>query len=342
MSYLLDCWYMAAWTQELDRPGGGGLVARTVCDVPLVLFRAQDGIAALLDKCPHRFAPLSRGRLVEETVQCAYHGLAFGHRGECARNPHGAIVDALRVRSFPTVEKYHAVWVWIGAPERADVALLPQLTFLDVEKERVANRGGYIHAAANYLLYVDNIMDLTHVNFLHAASVGSDWITHATRQIEEDERSLTVSWSSQGQSPAPFELKLGLFDAAVRLERRTEVQWFLPSAMRLTQLASAQGSAPFTRSSAHVMTPETEKTVHYFYAATRDTDMDNGAFDDRLAQERDRIIRAEDNPMVEAVQARMGTADVFSLKPALLRTDEPSVRARRKLDLLIMGAAALN
>src|SRR6185437_5857490 len=112
MSYLLDCWYMAAWAQELDRPDGGGLVARTVCDVPLVLFRTQDGVAALLDKCPHRFAPLSRGRLAQGTVQCAYHGLAFGGRGQCIRNPHGPIVDALRVRSFPTVEKYHAVWVW--------------------------------------------------------------------------------------------------------------------------------------------------------------------------------------------------------------------------------------
>ena len=44
---------------------------------------------ALADRCPHRFAPLSRGRVVDDTLECPYHGLRFGAHGHCVFNPHG-------------------------------------------------------------------------------------------------------------------------------------------------------------------------------------------------------------------------------------------------------------
>lgn len=327
MSYLLNCWYMAAWADELDATAGRGIVSRTVCELPLVLFRDGARVAALLDTCPHRFAPLSRGQLVEGSIQCGYHGLAFGRDGRCTHNPHGPITSSIRVRAFPVIEKYHAIWVWLGVPENADSALLPRLAFLDVEAQALAT--GYVHGAADYLLYVDNLMDLSHVNYLHSSTVGSDWIVKSTRETTEDEDSVTISWTSRGQSPAPFEVRLGLFGADARLDRRTEVQWFAPATLRLTQAATTEGSAPVTRNTAHVITPESGKTSHYFYVATRDPSL--GDFDARLALERSRIITTEDNPMLEAIQARMGTADLFSLGPVSFRIDEGSVLARRRL-----------
>jgi vanillate O-demethylase monooxygenase subunit len=339
MSYLFDCWYMAGWAEEFDNRS---MIARTICDIPIVVFRTSGGIAALADRCPHRFAPLSRGRFVDGSLQCGYHGLTFGAGGQCIHNPHGPISGRMQVRAFPAVEVQHAIWVWIGAPERADPSLLPDFSFLNVETESAANRGGYIHGQANYLLYVDNLMDLSHANFLHPDSLGRDSFVGADQTIKEDDRTLTVRWSRCNLSPAPYEVELGRFDKDARFDQHTEVQWYPPGAMRLAVTVDAPGATPNTHTIAHVMTPETEKTVHYFYASTRDFRVDDLEFNRQLGELRDRVFKTEDSPMIEAVQKRMGTTDLFSLKPLLLRTDAAAVRVRRKLASMIaeQGEAA--
>ena len=108
MSYLRNAWTVAAWAHELD---GGKLLARTLLDEPLVFFRnAQGQPQALLDRCPHRFAPLSMGKLCDggASVQCPYHGLRFDGGGACVHNPHGdgRIPVAAKVRSYPVVERW--------------------------------------------------------------------------------------------------------------------------------------------------------------------------------------------------------------------------------------------
>ena len=106
MTYLRNCWYMAAWGDEVgEKP-----LARTFLDKPVVLYRDADGRAhALFDRCPHRFAPLSVGKVEDATLVCGYHGLGFGGDGACTRNPHGPIPRALRVKSYPVVEAHRAV-----------------------------------------------------------------------------------------------------------------------------------------------------------------------------------------------------------------------------------------
>ena len=105
--YVRNAWYVAAWSDDV---GDGQLVPRTVMNEPIVLYRKADGSpAALHDRCPHRFAPLSMGKIVNgDGVQCPYHGLEFDASGACTLNPHGTknIPPRARVRSFPAIEKH--------------------------------------------------------------------------------------------------------------------------------------------------------------------------------------------------------------------------------------------
>ncbi|HVI62767.1 MAG TPA: Rieske 2Fe-2S domain-containing protein, partial [Bradyrhizobium sp.] len=85
-TYLRNAWYVAAWSDDL---ADGQLLSRTILKEPVVLFRKSDGhLAALQDRCPHRFAPLHMGKIIDgDRVQCPYHGLEFDSSGACVLNP---------------------------------------------------------------------------------------------------------------------------------------------------------------------------------------------------------------------------------------------------------------
>jgi len=96
--WLRNCWQVIAFTNEV----GTTPLARVVQSEPIVLFRTQAGQAvALADRCPHRFAPLSLGRVVGDEIQCGYHGLCFDRDGACVRVPgQDAVPQRARVRNI--------------------------------------------------------------------------------------------------------------------------------------------------------------------------------------------------------------------------------------------------
>ena len=91
MDYVRDAWYVASWSHEIkDR-----LIRITVMEENIVLFRSKDGIiSALEDRCPHRSLPLSRGKLINDSIQCGYHGMTFGLDGKCIRIPGQDIIPS--------------------------------------------------------------------------------------------------------------------------------------------------------------------------------------------------------------------------------------------------------
>src|SRR5262252_8998291 len=118
VSFLQNAWYVAGWSEELH----GQPVGRRILDQPVVMYRLPTGEAvALQGRCPHRFAPLHLGKVIGTDIQCPYHGLRFGPQGACTFNPQGggATPRALDIRAYPLVERYGALWIWMGAPERA-------------------------------------------------------------------------------------------------------------------------------------------------------------------------------------------------------------------------------
>ena len=127
MDALKNTWYPAAWSKDV----GTQLLKRTLLNESIVFFRIRDGApVALANMCPHRFAPLHLGKLIDDTLQCGYHGLRFNAAGKCVFNPDGDGITppAAKVRSYPLHERYGLLWIWIGrsgARRSNDSAELP-------------------------------------------------------------------------------------------------------------------------------------------------------------------------------------------------------------------------
>lgn len=334
MKFLRNCWYLAAWSDELSE---SKVFARTILEEPIAFFRKSDGSpVAVRDRCPHRFAPLSAGNVDGNSVRCRYHGLAFDGAGRCSSNPHGPITDNMKVQSYPVVERFRGIWIWMGNPAKADANKLPDLSFLS-DAPASAFSCGYIHSNANYELWIDNILDLSHTDFLHPDTLGGGAVTETKAVIERQPDGVDIKWISPGRAPAPLLAKL--FEGiANETDVWQEVRWWPPSVIRLLAGAVATGrprSEGYENRNVHIMTPETAKTNHYLFAATRNFRVDDAELNKQLSETRRRIFSTEDLPMIEACQDQMGEHDFWSMKPILLSVDAGPVLVRRVLQQMI-------
>lgn len=330
--WLRDSWYQAGWSDEVE--AGRGL-ARTILGDPILLFRQSDGtVAALFDRCPHRFAPLSAGTIGNDRVVCGYHGLGFGADGACTLNPHGPITSAMRVRAYPVVERHAALWIWMGDPARADGADIPDLSFIDQTPEAARIRM-YMPTRANYQLLTDNIMDLSHADYLHPTSLGGIMAGARASSREQDGR-IVAEWVSKDCVPPPAFAPI--VAPAERADIWTQVIWQAPALMVLGTAAMQVGierAAEDESHTLHNMVPETEGTTHYFVCSTRRFLIDDDRFSAYLRAALEHAFRDEDKPMLEKQQARMGTPDLWALDPVLLPVDAAAVRVRRRLEAMI-------
>jgi nitrite reductase/ring-hydroxylating ferredoxin subunit len=130
--YIKNRWYIVAASSEISRKP----LRRVVLDEPLVIYRGEDGRAIVMDDtCPHRFAPLSEGKLIGDHIQCPYHGIEFAPDGKCVRIPgQSHIAVSMRVNAFKTIERYGWIWTWIGDQGNVDESLMPDWPFLDDPK----------------------------------------------------------------------------------------------------------------------------------------------------------------------------------------------------------------
>ena len=335
MIFLRNAWYVAAWADELTTEA---LIARTILDEPLVLFRDHEGRpAALPDRCPHRFAPLSVGTLAGGVVACRYHGLAFDGSGACVRNPHGPALRSMAIPAKATVERHRAIWIWMGSVDQADPSTIPPLDYLDAAPRTAFSAGQLLSGPGGYQVFIDNLLDLSHTDYLHPETLGGGAVTRAKQRVEEAPQHLEVTWHAANAPPSPL-LRSLLDDIPERTDFVQKVRWYAPSVMRLIAATIEPGQLPtegYANINAHILTPETATTTHYFFAATRNYAMDDEALNQRIAETRAHIFATEDKPMIEEVQRRMGDRDFWDLKPLLLSVDEASVRVRRRLDKLI-------
>lgn len=346
MSFLMNVWYLAAWDHEVpaDRP-----LARTLLDQCVVLYRDAEGQAhALQDRCPHRFAPLSLGKVCGWALECRYHGLRFGPDGACSHNPHGdgRIPKAAVVRAYPLVERYTALWIWMGDPQRADPALIPDFGASMDPAKRVVGQG-YLHIRSNYLLEVDNILDLSHIQYLHDSSLGSDEVCAADTALDQEGDAVYSRRLVRNEQLTEVLEQQYHLPPGQRVDRWLDTRWTAPATMELWVGVAPAGSADPRREGkrqpyVHVFTPETATRTHYFFATSYPQRMGEEAV--RRAAADIEFLRApfaeEDQPMLEAQQAAMGDAEFWSLKPVLLPGDAPAVRARRVLSGLLQAEAA--
>ncbi len=339
MTYLRNCWYAAAYPHEVcDKP-----MHRQLLGEHVVLFRTSDGLPhALEDRCPHRFAPLSMGKLRDDRIQCPYHGLEFGADGACAYNPHyKALPAAARVKSYPLLERYGMVWIWPGdAP--ADESLLP-VDFAFLTNPRFRAVSGYLRVNGNYQLIVDNLLDLTHAPYLHPAfaipgmTVEERFKRTTTELVREERRVIARRWRLNCPPNGPTRTLFGFMDEL--MDSRSHMHWLPPSLIYFDAGASRLGELEadgLCLPAMHAITPESDRTSHYFFAQARNMLLEDHTADSTLLGILENAFHNEDEPMIEAQQNRMGDeTDVLALDPVLLKSDGAPISARRALGALI-------
>ncbi len=337
MEFLRNAWYAAAWADELKDQ----LLPRTILGENLVFFRQDNGqVAALTDRCPHRFVPLHRGKKKGNVIECGYHGLCFAANGQCTSNPHGnqAIPKAAQVRAYKVHEKHNVVWIWMGLESVADESKIYDFSEFDGNSEFVT-ACGYLHVKANYQLISDNLLDLTHGQYLHPMFINQAG-PPAMEESPLDAHTVWAKFARRGQYPNKYFQMLG-YPADQLGDHRNYMRWQPPGNMLLDVGMTSVGGAPedgLSIPTAHLLTPETETSTHYFWGMARDFRKDDAHLSTELLRIGMEIFNNEDKPVIESQQAAMGTeTDIFKLRPVLLPTDGSAVRARRMLAELIAG-----
>lgn len=330
--FLRNCWYIAAEPGEVGRQPLG----RILLSEPVVLYRKEDGtVVALEDRCCHRRAPLHKGRVLGDALQCGYHGFVYDPGGACIKVPgDDRPPPNARVRSYPVRERHRWIWIWMGDAARADESLIPD--FRQNDDPAWASAHARMHIAANYLLIVDNLMDLSHVAFVHGATIGSDDSRADLRYGRGDGFVRGIRASTDIESP-PIYRKLGFPPLAAQ----TKIMTFKPSAnvwIEITTTEARRGAAGQGPSrSAHIfvlnsITPETERSSYYFWANARDFEVDNVQMTEFFQRETINAFN-EDKDMLEAQQKCI---DLDPEAPIVsVGGDAGSVYARRMMALLV-------
>jgi vanillate O-demethylase monooxygenase subunit len=338
MAFLQNTWTMIGWADELD----AGFVHRTVADQPVLVYRRQDGTpAALHDRCPHRIVPLHRGHQRGDAIECGYHGLRFGADGRCVQHPVEGqpIPAAAKVRAYPVAERHGILWVWLGDPARADVSRIADFAFLT--DPRRSNVAGYAHMKANYLLSIDNLCDLTHVQFVHGEFQGSEAFSRLQVNVRQDGDTVFTTLTLPGGRPPPF-FASAMADPEQPIDLVMTARWNAPGLIELTFLAYPPGrrdTPHFESRSAHIVTPESATTSHYFYVNSRSHALGDPGVDAHVREWQRIGFGEQDKPMLEAQQQCLGERDVLDFQPVLLGSDAGAMRVRRVLTALLEAEA---
>lgn len=331
---LKDCWYVAALKSEItSKP-----LARRIADLPAVLYRTPDGeVVALEDRCCHRGLPLSMGEVIGDRIRCNYHGLEYDPGGRCVRIPgQDLIPPGAKVRCLPVRERGLVVWIWVGNPDRASDDLIPPFPWHD--DPAWAWKSGVFHMACNYEMLHDNLLDLSHVAYVHRYTIGGDPETHfnAQTRVSRTRRGVQLVRLMPDSSAPPTYSKLVAF--AGRVDRWQEVE-FLPGLISLYSGAVDAGTGADQRRREggfqlrlfDAVTPETESSTHNFFCAGHNFRTSEPEVTDTLFAELEKTVW-EDVEVLRAQQERLGEASAGGIID--IRSDAAGIQARRLIERL--------
>ena len=330
--FLSECWYVAAWDFELI---DGAKLARTLLEKPILLYRGESGrVVALDDRCCHRAAPLSMGRIEGDCIRCMYHGMKYDPEGKCIQIPGQDKVPArLGVRSYPVVERDHLVWIWMGSAERADPAKI--LDYPPLSEPGWRGLPSYLHYDANWMLIVDNLADFAHLAFVHTNTLGgSEEYAYTTKPtaIEKLSDGFRVErWHRDSDSP-PFHKKV-IPDKTARVDRRNIGRMVVPGIFLLESRFAAAGTDDNAIAreyrNCQFMTPETRGSTHFFWNYLHNFDLD----DPNIALSLQRSLLEgfhEDKAIIEAQQKVFDADPDYQL--LAIAADAPLAHFRRLMD----------
>ena len=264
-----NAWYIGAWAHELD----DGPIGREIMNEDLVLFRDGEGKAAALeDRCCHRGVKLSLGSYNKGGLMCGYHGLVFDGAGSCIDNPGEKPNPSYTVRSYPVVERQNFVWIWTGDPARADESHIIDWPYHD---DWSCSYGRY-DIDANFMFMMDNLMDLTHLGYVHKSTIGGNPEQHdeAPCETTKTERGAHfIRWMLDSNPPPSFKKAAGFEGNIDRwsdfeyVGPASVLQWggALPVGMNAQENRLQEGGLSLRLY--HHATPKSEDKFHYFFSA---------------------------------------------------------------------------
>ncbi len=244
--------------------------------------------------------------------------------------PAGAVV-----KTYPVVERAGLIWVWPGAPSKADPALIVDIPWLASTPASRKLRG-YTMMAANYEYGTDNLMDLSHIEFIHKSTfAGAGVIFAGKHEVVQDGETLHSNWWMPNV-PAPAHTR-GIYPPEMLTDHWLDMRWDAPATMQLTIGATPVGQARdagVVVEQLHILTPASETGTHYFWLTTTTLPLDDPDMKASMTQMFQQAFDIEDKPMIEAAYANSGGGDFWEQKPVFLGVDAGGTRARRLLETL--------
>lgn len=334
--FVHNHWYAAAWSHEIgDKP-----FARHILGDRVVFFRQPDGkIGALEDRCPHRLAPLSMGECADGGLRCGYHGMVFDASGACIGIPGQEIIPATaRTRAYPVTEKYGLIWIWTGS-EEPDNSKLPSIPGHG-ESGWALLEGGYQLHEGNYRIEVENLMDPAHTTFLHKETIGNRNQKDVPVQVAQDELGLKAFRWIENVPPSPLDRKSHDFGDS-RVDRRISFNFELPATSCVDVAVIPAGTertednmmnAGIRTFSYKLLTPETNKTTHFFWLHLRNYMQDDRDFEAGLRANLEQTY-FEDREMVAAIQKEQETTGLR--QRTAIAIDRAPIMALRMIDRMV-------
>jgi len=285
--FVENTWYAAAWEWEVAE--ANNKLGRTICEQPLIFYRTEDGgYVALDNRCCHRGAPLTLGRIEGNCIRCMYHGLLFNPEGRVVQIPgQDKISTSFAIKSYPVVAKGGMLWIWMGDAALADENDIHDFEPLSRKDQwRGFDRGDYLHYNANWLLIVDNLSDFSHVAFVHANTLGgSEAYAYDTRieGLHKLDNGFEVDRWHRKAGPPPFHQKvIPAAEHDVELDRLNRMAMYLPGVFLMetyfTPVEGAEDKAkPRQYRNCQFMTPETRSTTHFFWDYLHEASIDDPA-----------------------------------------------------------------
>jgi phenylpropionate dioxygenase-like ring-hydroxylating dioxygenase large terminal subunit len=273
MKYVRNCWYVAGWEQDL---GPGKPMSIDILGEPIAIYRGASGrLVALEDRCVHRLAQLSLGRCeAGDRLRCMYHGILYDAEGTVVEIPgQDTIPPKAKVRAYPVIEKHSWIWVWMGDPAAADLGLIPPAIGFD-DPNWILGRG-HLDYDAEARLINDNLLDFTHLGFVHNKSFGVEesygyelpeiravergirfnrWATRKRRMVADRDTGPCDAYSTYDfLLPGVLLMWSGVFPVGTAEKLNKGVPDF----------ATAIADVTFT---SQAVTPMTERTSRYFFS----------------------------------------------------------------------------
>jgi phenylpropionate dioxygenase-like ring-hydroxylating dioxygenase large terminal subunit len=337
--FIRNAWYVAAWDRDLTDQ----LMPLTLLGDAVVLYRQSNGrVVALEDACVHRKLPLSMGRIQGDLLECGYHGLRYDATGSCVHIPcSDRIPRKARVRSYPIEARYGLLWIWMGLPQLADVDTIMAVAHWG-DPAWSATRGDSMTVDCNYLYVTDNLLDPSHVAWVHPSSFGDASCEAAGVDITASAGGLCASRWMTSAEVAPLYRRFVRFAGLCDRLQHYEVRFpshalvkavFVPAGSKSADAAAH--AAAFVMDSYNFLTPVDESHTRYFWFQVHNAADADGRATEALAAgvkgafEEDRVI-------LNAVQKSFERSKTASIDISI---DSAPLRFRRSIRRLIDAEA---